>query len=329
MTAKAASGANSSLIDLNAYDVRGLSGQAEAGELATLVKTAATERFLCNALTRIVNNSFVSPKRYQLGRQVIVTFKNEAMNHLYRVLLEFIVVYMSFRASNSTQSTIVQGSFLPDFMRVVDISYDDGVASTFCPAKKLTTRTGRSTRGILSSIAAPDELRRSPFVERKRHRTGKGGEEAARKVDVSCILVSNSRLLSKSFFRSLGFFLERALREMSNRNLPSVRFSTDFAIEVNQAFVYLLYRSLELTLIIAQGRVGSRNLNTRINVSDVVEAFARILPVPVVPPTRGRVASSRHSDSGYGRNRSRSRSRRRAMVVDDDDAAAAAAAAAE
>jgi hypothetical protein len=276
-------------VNLNEYDVRALSQQAEAGELANHVRTRPVARFLRETLA-YRNEERRSNLMYSVTSTSVQAFKNEAINHLYRVLLEFIIVYTSYRVNIHTKPKIiiVQGSFFPDFIRTMDVNYDDRVAQGFCPANSSTAKrpSMRPDTGLLKRPPPETSIRKHFERSSSRSRTRRG--TAAAPNNESCLLVSQNRHnLSKNFFRVLSYYL----REFMNFNSqidPEYRFSMQFAIEVNQAFSYLLFRGVDLASEIAELR--SRRTHSRvvrIRDSDVVYAYRLLQPSPVNTATAG------------------------------------------
>lgn len=334
--AKRNDGSTINRVNFNLYDVRYLSQQGSAGEIANMVSNARLIRFLRQAIDHIRDTTVGGSKQFQLGAAAVAMFKNQAMNHLYRILFQFVMVYASMHArlESNANSFILQGSFLPDFMRIVDQEYNQNVASTFCPLEKHTR--GRSS-SILEAPVADRSLRNQFVVDVRRTRRRRGGpstaadnatstavetSSAARRVrsrqDLSCILVSESGLLSRNVFSSLSYFLSEQLAGLTGKkNSKYVRFSTAIAIEINQAYVFLLYRGVELALVIASYRSKPQQPVVRIRPADVEEAYLRILPTSVNVPQQYRLNPTNRSSS----SRRRSRSRRRQPAIRDDTTA--------
>lgn len=339
--AKRNDGSTINRVNFNLYDVRYLSQQGSAGEIANMVSNARLIRFLRQAIDHIRDTMVGGSKQFQLGAAAVAMFKNQAMNHLYRILFQFVMVYASMHArlDSNANSFILQGSFLPDFMRIVDQEYNQNVASTFCPLEKHTR--GRSS-SILEAPVVDRSLRNQFVVDVRRTRRRRGGpstaaagiadeatstavetSSAARRVrsrqDLSCILVSESGLLSRNVFSSLSYFLSEQLAGLTGKkNSKYVRFSTAIAIEINQAYVFLLYRGVELALIIASYRSKPQQPVVRIRPADVEEAYLRILPTSVNVPQQYRLNPTNGSSSS---SRRRSRSRRRQRAIRDDTTA--------
>lgn len=272
-------------------DINFVSDIGNATYLSHTIKSAPVARFLKKAVDYHKKTRGEMLSLYSVTKNALDVFKLEATNHLYRVLVQFVVAYTSMRADITKNSIIViQGSFFPDFIRAVDAAYNETYAVGFCPENE-NTPTIRGNRGYYyrGMLEAPDDTvdyGNSFIYERNRRNPTKSK-------DASCVLVSNNkRYLSKKFFDSLAYFLREHVHSASYID-PVYRFSINFAMEVNQAYVYLLFKALDHAMTLAKYRSKRQVQSYRIIESDVQWAFSLLQPAGVRTSERRPALTSR------------------------------------
>lgn len=229
---------------------------------------------------KIYKEEVRSRKRITISTAATQSLKFFAIDHLYSMLRTFCFIYKSFK-----ESSLIAGSFLPDYMQMLDLHYDDYEAAKFCTAKgteldRVTKRKHqpRKERGLIwredSSPAIRAANRKKEFfVEDLSHvKRGTSGER-----DLSCVLLSEKHVLSNKVFAALKIRLNQYVRNASRQQVD-FKFSKQFAIEVNQAFVYFTSQALRTAIVVASGR-NNFNDSYRVNEHDIAYAFS-IMPPP-------------------------------------------------
>lgn len=265
---------DSSFTDFFAGTSRGLSSGDDVAYLASTVVFARLARFVRGVVD---NYHESSNKAVSFTRRAVELTSLLALDHVWDVLRHFVFVYTSFRAKGGSieRAIIIQGSFLPDFMEMVDEAYDDGDARMLCPAtESVRRRSLRPERGLVQRRIAVTNPSRS-YTQTVRVGRGRG---VARTVDRSCVLVSDTRMLSKRFFNTLSAMLSNYMQRETSSTVPHYRFSREFAIEVNQAYTYIMERALRYAFDVAQSGVAGSRQAFRVNERDVEYAFSLMRP---------------------------------------------------
>lgn len=265
----------SSFTDFFAGTTRGLTSGDEVAYLASTVVFARLARFIRGVVD---NYHESSNKAVSFTRRAVELTSLLALDHVWHVLRHFVFIYTSFRAKggNVERTIIIQGSFLPDFMEMVDNAYDDGDARMLCPAnEKVHRRSLRPERGFVQKRISVTNPNRS-YTQTVQ--IGRGRNGVTRTFDRSCVLVSDARMLSKRFFNTLSAMLSNYMQRETSNPAPHYRFSREFAIEVNQAYTYIMERALRYAFEVAQSAQAANRQSFRVNERDVEYAFSLLQP---------------------------------------------------
>lgn len=279
----------------------------DAGDVDYIAKQIAQTRVLRFVKSFITEMASKRHLRLTTTTTAIQLLKFMAIDHVYHMLRTFAFIFKSIK-----ESSLLSGSFLPDYMQILDPHYDDYEAMNFCKARRddmsrsvtrtIRPRNPRGNIGFLQDQKRQHDRRKMekqqtqppqrfyieslpPSRRKKPAPTDEAGTTAAASTvvatrkshDLSCILVSNKRLLSAKVFYALK---QRLNSYYSNTSGHPVDFKVtkQFAIEVNQAFVYFLWKALTLAIDVAQNRVGQSKNSFRLVPRDIAYAFSLIPP---------------------------------------------------
>lgn len=215
------------------------------------------------------------------AKSAIDTFIVLTTQHVYQRIRQFVYLYSSMRARPNVDVLLIQGRFLPDFLHISSITYDDEVARVACPVELNKRKHTRPLRGLSDR---PNNTQNNTQMEASsRGRYKVTLHKPAKTVDRSCILIDNKsrHTLSRKFFKELSYLLANDLKiatdskTVKRRTFQTYRFSKEFGAEVNQLFVYTLHRAINLTAILKSNESKGRR-TFRVTEKDVRLAFGYI-----------------------------------------------------